>query len=303
MLSSPRFCLDTTIVGAGPIILPLIITLVWTDRAALPGATNQLVNNLDLTVVTPTGAIARGNPPNGNSTAPSQVADSLNNVEVLTFPTPVSTVNPDGSRALPAYLISIKGTNVPIGPQSYSLVASGPGLSLSTVFLNNVCVPPTPSPSPTPSPAAPPAPPPAAEASVPQSALIITGSVLGAALLIVIIATVVYFVGCSCSRGGSSGGGSPSSAATKSVKSAWPENAAKGDAVTTPNALRTSLNASARTQDLDLARIPAAVAAAVSTPAAAAVGSAAAAPATGEAAAAVPDWKASPPQLAGPAAV
>lgn len=83
------------------------VTLVWTDYPGNIAAQVQLVNNLDLTVSGPDGTYY-GN--SGTSTS----RDSINNVEG------VELLNPSGG----TYTVTVKGTNVPQGPQNFSLVIS-----------------------------------------------------------------------------------------------------------------------------------------------------------------------------------
>lgn len=272
---SNTYCIETTASGPG-VSLPLIFSLVWTDLPPADGAVSALVNNLDLRVTNPFGVVSLGNPPNGNSSAPNQVADTLNNVEVLTINSPVVTYDSvTGARINNGYQVVISATNVPQPPQAYSLVVSGPGLRVSQLVAG-VCalvsLTPTPSFSPTATPTAtlspgaspsvtptvsPGTPGAPGEATVPQSALIVTGAVLGSALLIVLIVAGVWFGGCTlCGRG-----------STKmSVKSAWPEGNA--GSVTKLNALRASLNsaADAPTSDAAGATAPPAVPGAVPVP-------------------------------------
>jgi hypothetical protein len=94
---------------------PLKIVLVWTDPAGVPrnvsDFTPELVNDLDLRVVDPSGAVLLGN----ESLHPGQ-ADRLNNVEVVSIATPISGT----------YSVSISAASLGRGPrQSYSLVMSG----------------------------------------------------------------------------------------------------------------------------------------------------------------------------------
>lgn len=96
--------------------LPLRVTLVWTDYPAAAAAARQLVNDLDLEVVAPSGALFPTTP------------DRLNNVEMAEIPHPETG----------AWRVVVRGANVPQGPQPYALVVSG-GLSAS---------PPTPTPTP-----------------------------------------------------------------------------------------------------------------------------------------------------------
>ena len=91
---------------------PLAITLAWTDYPGAPGNYPNLVNDLDLVVTAPSGAIYYGND------APGQAGgnpDRVNNVERVVIPAP------EAGR----YTIRVRGTNVPRGPQDFALVYSG----------------------------------------------------------------------------------------------------------------------------------------------------------------------------------
>ena len=91
---------------------PLAITLAWTDYPGAPGNYPNLVNDLDLVVTAPSGAIYYGNG------APGQAGgkpDRVNNVERVVIPAP------EAGR----YTIRVRGTNVPRGPQDFALVYSG----------------------------------------------------------------------------------------------------------------------------------------------------------------------------------
>jgi hypothetical protein len=90
----------------------LAITLAWTDYPGAPGNYPNLVNDLDLVVTAPSGAIYYGND------APGQAGgkpDRVNNVERVVIPAP------EAGR----YTIRVRGTNVPRGPQDFALVYSG----------------------------------------------------------------------------------------------------------------------------------------------------------------------------------
>jgi len=91
-----------TVVDAG---VPLKATLVWTDYPGAVLAAKELVNDLDLTVVSPTGALF----PTGG------ICDHTNNVEQVRIATPQAGT----------YKVRVTGYNVPMGPQDYALVASG----------------------------------------------------------------------------------------------------------------------------------------------------------------------------------
>lgn len=92
--------------------------IVWTDPAAAPNAAKALVNDLDLKVIAPDGTVLLPwkLDPTPNATALNTPAtkgrDSLNNVEQVTINNPVA-----GN-----YTVQIRGTGVPLGPQSYYLV-------------------------------------------------------------------------------------------------------------------------------------------------------------------------------------
>ncbi len=99
---------------------PLRVTLVWTDYAAAAAAARQLVNDLDVDVISPSGVVY------------PMALDRRNNVEM------VEVAQPE----LGPWRVVVHGYNVPQGPQPYALVVSGGlGAPLAT---------PTPVPSPTP---------------------------------------------------------------------------------------------------------------------------------------------------------
>ncbi|WP_164997834.1 PGF-pre-PGF domain-containing protein [Methanolobus psychrotolerans] len=82
---------------------PLRATLVWTDYPGDASVVTQLVNNLDLTVIGPEDTYY------GNDGT-----DTINNIEG------VELVNPFAG----TYTIIVNGTNVPQGPQNFSIVIS-----------------------------------------------------------------------------------------------------------------------------------------------------------------------------------
>ncbi|WP_407355792.1 PGF-pre-PGF domain-containing protein [Methanolobus sp. WCC5] len=82
---------------------PLRVTLVWTDYPGNEAADLQLVNNLDLIVRAPDGTYYGNNGP-----------DTVNNIEVVELREPVGGT----------YTFTVTGTNVPEGPQNFSLVLS-----------------------------------------------------------------------------------------------------------------------------------------------------------------------------------
>lgn len=93
---------------------PLEITLVWTDYPSTPSASVNLVNDLDLTV-TGNGLTYLGNVYSNGHSIPGGSPDRLNNVECVQIDNP----------AVGGYIITISGYNVPQGPQSFALVATG----------------------------------------------------------------------------------------------------------------------------------------------------------------------------------
>lgn len=132
---------------------PLRITLVWTDPAALPSVSKQLVNDLDLEVVDPDGRVYRGNALTGGWSTPIGTADRLNNVEAVRIAAPQAGV----------YTVRVRGYNVPLAPQDYALLSSAPEQASAPpavvvrlpLMARNAAAPrppvtPTPGPSPTP---------------------------------------------------------------------------------------------------------------------------------------------------------
>lgn len=89
------------------------VTLNWNDVPASPSAATQLVNDLDMTVTRPGGM---RHLPLGLDAAPANAQnvaiekpDHLNNVEQVTIKNP----------AAGTYTITIRGHNIPLGPQHY----------------------------------------------------------------------------------------------------------------------------------------------------------------------------------------
>jgi subtilisin family serine protease len=89
---------------------PLAFTLVWSDFPSAAGHYPNLVNDLDLVVTAPSGAVCYG-----NAGGPGGQPDRLNNVERVVIPKP----------ELGRYQVRVRGTNVPHGPQDSALVWSG----------------------------------------------------------------------------------------------------------------------------------------------------------------------------------
>ena len=106
-------------------------TLVWTDPPGSPLALIALVNNLDLEITPPAGTAASTLYGNNDASVVPQVPDTLNNAEKLYLRAPAFTLSATGARLSPPYTVVVRGTRVPIGPQAYSLVVTGPGVALA----------------------------------------------------------------------------------------------------------------------------------------------------------------------------
>ncbi len=108
---------------------PLRVVLAWTDYPSTPVASVNLVNDLDLTVESPTGAIYRGNVFSAGSSQTGGTADRRNNVEVIRIPNP----------APGTWTVRVTPFAVPQPAQGYALVATGrlpiPGVLLSRTSL------------------------------------------------------------------------------------------------------------------------------------------------------------------------
>lgn len=100
--------------------MPLRATLVWTDRPAALGASPTRVNELELEVIDPAGAVwfqtidaATGAPaPTSN---PADPHDGVNVEERLVFDTP----------AAGRWVVRVTGVNVLLGPQPFALLVRG----------------------------------------------------------------------------------------------------------------------------------------------------------------------------------
>ena len=106
------------------------VMLYWADYEATANAAVALVNNLDLTVATPSSTTVLPWKLNRspNSTSLNQPAfqgvDSLNNVEQVTIPTP----------AAGTYTITVAGTAIPQGPQQYYVVYETRGSDVTLTY-------------------------------------------------------------------------------------------------------------------------------------------------------------------------
>ena len=88
------------------------VSLVWSDYPGTVGAAKALVNDLDIVVTSPTGKVFNGN----DFTSPyNDTTDRLNNVENVFIGTP----------EVGTYTITVKGYNVPNGPQPFALFTTG----------------------------------------------------------------------------------------------------------------------------------------------------------------------------------
>ena len=117
---------------------PLKVTVVWSDYPSTAAATINLVNDLDLTVSGPSGTFL-GNVFSAGWSASGGTADRRNNVENVYLASP----------AAGAYTVTVRGFNVPSGPQKFALVVTGGTLGTA----------PTPTPGPTNTPTNTPVPP------------------------------------------------------------------------------------------------------------------------------------------------
>lgn len=118
------------------------VSLVWSDAPSTETAAANLVNNLNLTVTSPSGATYRGNVFSGGWSATGGNADGVNNVENVYVQ----------SAASGTWTVTVSGANVPSGPQPFALVVRGGS------YGGGVTPTPQPTPSPTPTGSTPAAP-------------------------------------------------------------------------------------------------------------------------------------------------
>lgn len=126
-----------TISGVPAGVQQVKIMLYWADPAAAPFAASALVNNLDLTVVSPDAIVhhpmvLNSNPANVNDNAAEGV-DNLNNIEQVVINTP-----PGGN-----FTVKVAGTSVPVGPQNYVIAYQiiQPSVTVEYPFGNETWVP------------------------------------------------------------------------------------------------------------------------------------------------------------------
>ena len=93
----------------------LRVTLTFTDPAATSGASFAAINDLDLEVVSPTGAVYKGNVFSGGVSVTGGAKDDRNNVEQVHLNTP----------AVGAWTVRVNGAAVNVGAQGYALVVTG----------------------------------------------------------------------------------------------------------------------------------------------------------------------------------
>ena len=94
---------------------PFKVSLVWSDYPSSETAAQNLVNDLDLVVTSPTGVVYRGNVFAGGWSQTGGSADRVNNVENVYVP----------AAAAGNWTVEVRGFNVPNGPQPFALVVSG----------------------------------------------------------------------------------------------------------------------------------------------------------------------------------
>jgi hypothetical protein len=108
------------LVGAGR---PLRLTLAWTDYPGNPQASKALVNDLDLEVQTPEGALVRGNVTaalGGDCRDPQTGADRCDNAESVTIAAPTAGL----------YTIRVRAAKLPVGlAQPFALVGSAQSIA------------------------------------------------------------------------------------------------------------------------------------------------------------------------------
>ena len=94
---------------------PLKVMLAWTDPPGTASANRELVNNLDLEIVSPSGLTYYGNNFTNGESRVGGNQDDLNNLEGFLVKKP----------EVGTWTIKVTGKNVPTGPQDYAIVFSG----------------------------------------------------------------------------------------------------------------------------------------------------------------------------------
>lgn len=93
---------------------PFKATLAWTDFPSTPAASIHLVNDLDLTVVGPSGTFL-GNVFSGGVSTPGGTVDRRNTLEQVLIASPAAGI----------YTVTVKAWNIPQGTQPFALVVTG----------------------------------------------------------------------------------------------------------------------------------------------------------------------------------
>lgn len=114
------------------------VTLVWSDYPSTESASQNLVNDLDLVVTSPSGAVYYGNEFSGGWSQTGGSADRTNNVEN------VYVQAAEGG----AWTVDVSGYNVPNGPQPFALVVDGAGSGSSPTATATPTLEPTNTPTP-----------------------------------------------------------------------------------------------------------------------------------------------------------
>jgi len=127
---------------------PLKVTVVWTDYPSTEAASINLVNDLDLAVTAPGGAVYLGNVFSGGWSVTGGSADRRNNVENVYIQ----------SAAAGTWTVTVMGYNVPNGPQPFALVVDGSFGTTGPTETPTATPSPTETPTSTPTPSATPAP-------------------------------------------------------------------------------------------------------------------------------------------------
>ena len=97
---------------------PAKFVLTWSDYPGTIGATKALVNDLDLEVTAPNGTVYRGNhfaPFAQGQSLPGGIFDTTNVEEAVILK----------NAAVGEWTVRVIGSNVPVGPQPFALVATG----------------------------------------------------------------------------------------------------------------------------------------------------------------------------------
>ncbi len=94
---------------------PVKVSLVWSDYPSTETASKNLVNDLDLEVTPPSGPVYRGNVFGGGWSQTGGSADRTNNLENVYIP----------SAETGRWTVTVRGYNVPEGPQPFALVVDG----------------------------------------------------------------------------------------------------------------------------------------------------------------------------------